>query len=142
MVIMTTAKQKLAAFKNKVDKLVIGKNDSIEGFGTDMVIKKYTFAMDDRGEDLTKTLVCSNRVRGVIVDLNYDNTMILSDLVLHKNDLRIIFPTETELESDATHIYELEYDSNIYDISPIKVIGNCYDLGGVAKEIFASLQKQ
>ena len=40
--------------------------------------------MDDRGEDLTKTLVSTVNTRGVIVDLNYDNTLTLNDLVLHK----------------------------------------------------------
>lgn len=138
---MVTAKQKLLSFKNKVDKLVVGKVGSPEGFGTAMTLNKYTFTMDDRGEDLTKTLVSSKNVRGVIADMNYDNTLTVNDLVMHKNDLRIIFSSDVDLQSDATYIYELVYNGNTYDISPIDVLGNCYDIDGVAKEVLATLQK-
>jgi len=138
---MATAKQKLQAFKSKVDKLVIGKVGSINGLGTNVNIKKYTFTLDNRGENATKTLVSIVNTRGIFVDINYDNSMMLGDLVLHKNDLRIILPVDVVLETDSTYIYELEYDGKTYDISPIGVLGKHNDTTGVAKEIFVSLQK-
>jgi len=132
---------KLSKFKDKVDNLVIGKYGSNDGFGTNIQIKKYSFKMDDRGEDLTKTLVSTVNTRGVIVDLNYDNTLTLNDLVLHKNDLRIIIPSDVAVESDATHIYELTHNGSTYDITPINTLGKGGSLTGAYKEIFVTLQK-
>lgn len=132
---------KLARFKDKVDSFVIGKYGSNDGFGTNIQIKKYTFTMDDRGEDLNKKLISTLDTRGVIVDLNYDNTLTLNDLVLHKNDLRIIIPSDVAVESDATHIYELTYNGSTYDITPINTLGKGGSLTGAYKEIFVTLQK-
>jgi len=132
---------KLARFKDKVDRFVIGKYGSNDGFGTDIQIKKYTFTMDDRGEDLEKKIISTLDTRGVIVDLNYDNTLTLNDLVLHKNDLRIIIPSDVAVESDETNIYELTYNGNTYDITPINTLGKGGSLTGAYKEIFVTLQK-
>ena len=132
---------KLSRFKDKVDNLVIGKYGSNDGFGTTIQIKKYTFTMDDRGEDLEKKIISTLDTRGVIVDLNYDNTLTLNDLVLHKNDLRIIIPSDVAVESDATHIYELTYNGSTYDITPINTLGKGGSLTGAYKEIFVTLQK-
>lgn len=132
---------KLTKFKDKVDRFVIGKYGSNDGFGTNIQIKKYTFTMDDRGEDLSKKLISTLDTRGVIVDLNYDNTLTLNDLVLHKNDLRIIIPSDVAVESDATHIYELTYNGSTYDITPINTLGKGGSLTGAYKEIFVTLQK-
>lgn len=132
---------KLTKFKDKVDRFVIGKYGSNDGFGTNIQIKKYTFTMDDRGEDLNKKLISTLDTRGVIVDLNYDNTLTLNDLVLHKNDLRIIIPSDVAVESDATHIYELTYNGSTYDITPINTLGKGGSLTGAYKEIFVTLQK-
>lgn len=132
---------KLSKFKDKVDSLVIGKYGSNDGFGTTIQIKKYTFTMDDRGEDLEKKIISTLDTRGVIVDLNYDNTLTLNDLVLHKNDLRIIIPSDVAVESDATHIYELTYNGSTYDITPINTLGKGGSLTGAYKEIFVTLQK-
>lgn len=132
---------KLARFKDKVDRFVIGEYGSNDGFGTNIQIKKYSFTMDDRGEDLEKKIISTLDTRGVIVDLNYDNTLTLNDLVLHKNDLRIIIPSDVAVESDATHIYELTYNGNTYDITPINTLGKGGSLTGAYKEIFVTLQK-
>lgn len=133
------AKNKLDAFKKKVDNLVIGKVGSVLGLGQEFTINKYSFVLDKRGED-TKTQVCSETVRGIIVDLNHDNTMTYQDLVLHKNDLRIIFSSDVVLESDSNYIYELEYDDKVYIISPIENRGT-YSTNVVYKEVFASLKR-
>lgn len=133
------ANNKLDAFKKKVDNLVIGKIGSVLGLGQEFIVKKYSYTLNRRGED-TKTQVCAESVRGVIVDLNHDNTMTYQDLVVHKNDLRIIFSSDVVLESGADYIYELEYNGNTYIISPIENRGT-YSTNVVYKEVFASLKK-
>jgi len=131
---MTIKASKFTKFKDKINRKLIGEYGSDTGLGTDLMIKRYHFVLDDYGER-TKTYMSRETCKGIIINSTDFELTYNQDLTIGKNDIRMLIPIEYTVVDTDTYAHEFILNSKIYILSDANAIGQVSNLTGVVRDI-------
>ena len=138
---MTIKASKFVKFKNKINNKLIGAYGSDTGLGTDLIIKKYSFNLNNYGEE-TLELVSQETCKGIVINSTDYNLTHQSGLSIGINDVRLLIPIQYKVENTATEHYEFILNNKTYLLTYSNAIGQVSNLAGVVREIVLSPKPQ
>jgi len=131
---MTIKASKFTKFKDKINRKLIGIYNTDTGLGTNLIIKKNTYSLNNYGEK-TKGYVSQETCKGIIINSNDYDLSYIQDLTVGQSDVRMLIPIEYSVIDTSTDTYEFTLNSKTYLLSYSNAIGQVSNLTGVVREI-------
>lgn len=131
---MTIKASKFTKFKNKINSKLIGNYDSDTGLGTNLIIKKYTYTLNNYGEEKL-TYVSQETCKGIIINSTDFDLTLNQGISIGVNDVRMLIPIEYTIADNGTNHYEFLLNSKTYVLTYSNAIGQVSNLAGVVREI-------
>lgn len=131
---MTIKASKFTKFKNKINSKLIGKYGSDTGLGTNLIIKKYSFSLNEYGEK-TDSYVSQETCKGIIINSTDFDLVQNQGLSIGVNDVRLLIPIEYTVNNTDTDNYEFILNNKTYLLTYSNAIGQVSNLEGVVREI-------
>jgi len=135
---MTIKASKFTKFKNKINSKLIGNYGSDTGLGTDLIINKYAFIIDNYGDKTASADAVQETCKGIIIDSTDFELQYKQGLTIGKNDVRMLIPVEYVIVNTATYFYEFVLNSKTYVLIYSNAIGQVSNISGVVREIVLS----
>ncbi len=135
---MTIKASKFTKFKNKINSKLIGTYGSDTGLGTDLIIKKFTYTIDNYGDKTNTVELANETCKGIIINSTDFERQYSQGLTIGKNDVRLLIPIEYSVENTDTDNYEFILNGKTYVLTYSNAIGQVSNIAGVVREIVLS----
>ena len=131
---MVLSSKKFIKLQKKVEKKLIGNYGSNKGLGQDLIVKKYSYVTNERGDKI-ETYISDETCKGIVIASDDFSAKRLNTLKIGDSNVILYIPIGVDVEDTEELTYKFVYDNKVWLLEKKNDIGQVTNIQGVVREI-------